>query len=235
MTNALKIDAYRRRRRDKPTWGPAVSDEATFIADTLAALKAAGPPCEISVGHAQYGPARNIAFLADRLPVLLAGEPAGTSIALRCKTGKEFAIQRIQTTLHPANTEGSPAIDLIHAAVVKEFGSRDWGLFSVGIYVNKPGEHGAVGDGWKGNAEDWEFADSTQDTSISDGKLRELGGFLVGEQAKGLPVGGVISQGMWWSPSSGGWHPFDVGSDRFTRHYTHLHTSGSPERVPSWI
>lgn len=236
----VEIDSYRRRKRGKLSWSPHTTDEDAFVKETLGLLKVASKPYSISIAHKQYGPDRSLSFIAQRLPKLLASEAPGTSIVIACDRlhgGPEFAVQRIQTALKPADTEGSPAIDLIHAAVVAEFGPRNWGLFSVGIYVNKPGEHGAIGPGWRGNAEDFEFADSFRDDAESDGKLDELGKFLVAEQAKGLPVGGVISQGASWQPPQPAsiWHPYDVGADRFTRHYTHVHASGAPEQVPGWI
>jgi hypothetical protein len=48
----------------------------------------------------------------------------------------------------------------------------------------------------------------------------------VAQANNGLPVGGVISQGMAWSIFYNGWEPYKSGYDRFTRHYTHIHVSG---------
>lgn len=233
----MNIDSYRRRRKDKDAWTIPSTDEAAFLKDSFDLLERAGNRYKLAVAHGQYGPARTLPFIRKKLPALLASENPGTSIVVASDRtdGAEFAFQRIQTQLRPANTEGSPAIDLIHPAVVNEFGPMNWGLFSVGIYVNKPGEHGAVGSGWRGNAEDWEFSDSQADTAESDRKLDDLAKWLAAEQPKGLPVGGMISQGEWWSPTSAGWQPYRVGESRFLRHFTHLHLSGSPERVPGWI
>lgn len=222
------IDTYQRRRRNKENWTPQQEDLDAFVKESCDILAGAGSPYNISVGHGNYGPNRNMPFIRARLPQLLKNEPPGTPIVVAAQKGDAivaYAFRRVRHVVEPANTEGSPDMDMIHAAVVAEFGGRGWGLVSVGLYVNKPGEHGAIGNGWKGNAEDWEFNDSPSDTAGSDARLDELGKWLYNER-NALPIGGVISQGEAWSIFYSGWEPYKSGYDRFTRHYTHVHVSG---------
>ena len=236
---SFAIDTYQRRRRNKAEWSQPAEDLDAFVRDSADLLAAAGKPYNISVNHGDYGPDRTLAFIRRRLKALLPTTHPGTPVVVAAQHGDEitaYAFRRVHQPIAPAPTGGSPDISLIHAAVVTEFGGRGWGLHSVGLYVRKPGEHGATGAGWHGNAEDWEFSDSPSNSAAAHAKLDELGKWLVAQQSNGLPVGGVISQGQSWSIFHNGWQPYKLGWDDFTRHYTHVHVSGvTHDRLSGWF
>lgn len=237
------IDTYQRRRRDKESWGAETDDLNALVKDSCDMFATIGGPYFFSVNHSDFGPPRPLSFVRRKLRVLLQREQPGTPIQVGIQKGDQFIVfvfRRVHRQVAPAPAGGSPDINIIHAAVEQAWGARGWGLFSVGLYVRKPGEHGATGyaDGrlWHGNAEDWEFADSTQDTTVSDAKLYEQGQWLVAQRNSGLPVGGVICQGMAWSIFYNGWEVYKPGYDRFTRHFTHNHVSGEThDRLTGWF
>jgi hypothetical protein len=241
---AFAVDTYQRKRRNKTDWSAPEDDLDAFVKQSCDILEDAGKPYNISINHGNWGPNRTLPFIRRRLRAVLLSEEPGTPIAIAAQKGDDiiaFSFRRVHRPINPANTVGSPDMDLIHAAIFNEFGAkRGWGLFSVGLYVQKPGEHGAVGyaDGkkWMGNAEDYEFADSTQDTPQSCERLDIMAKWAVAQANNGLPIGGVISQGMAWSVFYNGWEPYKSGYDRFTRHFTHVHVSGAAhDRLSGWF
>lgn len=223
------VETYERRKKGAQNWTQALSID-TFWKESQDLTHGHGP-VRLSINRGSFGPDHTPVEGMDRVQAALRGNPAGMLAVIACNGDKldpQYAFRKVVVDLKPANTEGSPAIDLIYAAVRDEYGAD---VYSLGIYVAKPGEHGATGPGWKGNAYDIGVK-PVGDSPANRQKLLGIGEWLVAQQKRGLPVGGVISQARWWSPSSHGWQPYHSPTDL---HYTHVHTSGFPEAVPGWI
>ena len=232
MTNTR---AYVRRKKNEGNdWSEPSVDFKQFFDKSRQLMQDAGGPIELSINHSGFGPKRPPSEAISIIERRLRMDHVGTLFVAACdgdNRDPQFAFKAVEIKLQPINTEGSPAIDRIYTDIVNGQWSAD--VYSLGIYVNKPGEHGATGNGWKGNA--WDIGiRPVGDTPKNRAEYWDIGEHLRQQGKAGhLPVGGIITQAKWCSKANGfNWQPYHSLTDL---HWTHVHVSGSPEQVPGWI
>lgn len=228
----MNIDAYQRRKRPDHHWTRYTEDEQEFLRESKQVLAQAGKKFNLSVGGKAYGPDRKLNFTMTRLGVLLPREKVGTPIVVAADRpgGPEFAFRRVQKSLQPTPTEGTPGIDIIWSAVHREFDDK-YGIVNLGICANKPGEHGVC------NAWDIGVSKPNTDDEIHAAIL-DIGNWLrarmmenvSGEGGKGLPINGIIVMYQWCSREQMLWSGYGG-----IPHVTHVHVSAWPNLVPGWI
>jgi hypothetical protein len=129
----------------------------------------------------------------------------------------------------PAQTDGTPAIDIIWSAVFQQFNVK-YGIVNLGICADKPGEHSIC------NAWDIGVTKPQTDEAIHSAIL-DIGNWLrngmlnsMHVEPGGLPVNGVIVMEQTCSRDNSNWHYYDG-----TPHVSHVHVSGWPNPLPGWV
>jgi hypothetical protein len=129
----------------------------------------------------------------------------------------------------PAQTDGTPAIDMIWAAVFQQFNVK-YGIVNLGICADKPGEHSRC-NAWDVGVSKPQTAEAIHSAILDIANwLRAKMLEAMGDGAQGLPVGGIIVMEQWCSRESTNWSHY-TGEP----HVSHVHVSGFPELVPGWI
>lgn len=185
-----------------------------------------------------YGKARDFKSCLDRSRTLLTeNHPAGLlyTLGVMDSHSSEDAIHPIAKVFNvevgpkPAQTDGTPAIDLIWAAVFQEFNDR-YGIVNLGICADKPGEHSIC------NAWDIGVSKARTDEAIHLAIL-DIGNWLrnrmledMQSEPGGLPVNGVIVMEQLCSRDNTNWRYYSG-----TPHVSHVHVSGWPNPLPGWV
>lgn len=229
---SITIDAYQRRKRPKPEWSAPEEDEQVFLHESKLILDKAGTTFNICVAHEPYGPDRKLNFVVQRLPALFKTEHVGVPIvvAVDRPNGPEFAFRRVQKSLQPTQTDGTPGIDMIWSAVFHEFDAK-YGIVNLGICASKPGEHG-VCNAWDIGVSKPQTAEAIHAAILDIGnwlRARMLEAMNLGE-GPGLPINGIIVMYQWCSREQTLWQSYGG-----VPHVSHVHVSAWPNLVPGWI
>jgi hypothetical protein len=164
----------------------------------------------------------------SRMRTLTVREKVGETILVENVRNKRiFAVRIVEKAPPFMDTPGTQAIDIIYNAVMNRF-DDEYDIYNLGIYANKPGEHG------KSNAWDIGVAKPKTATAIHNAIL-DIGNWLRSNVGKGedLPIEGIIVMEQWCERvgnTMSTWRTY-YG----TPHVSHNHVSGSPGLVPGWI
>ena len=140
---------------------------------------------------------------------------------------KTLVICVVIDALQPAQTDGTPGIDLIYAAVMDEF-DDEFDIINLGICADKPGQHHEC-NAWDIGVRKPKSADAIH------ASILKIAGWLKNNvfEGKKLPILGIIVMTQWCergSNSMSGWNPYHG-----IPHVSHVHTSASPSKAPGWI
>jgi len=135
----------------------------------------------------------------------------------------------VETGPKPAQTDGTPAIDLIWAAVFAEFNVK-YGIVNLGICADKPGEH-SLCNAWDIGVTKPQSAEAIHEAILDIANwLRNKMIQDMQSEPGGLPVNGVIVMEQFCSRDNTSWHYYDG-----TPHVSHVHVSGWPNPLPGWV
>ena len=176
-----------------------------------------------------WGTVRNGKLTKKRFNEIVPTLKVGDALLIQNVRSKETKVVRVlEVELQPANTTGTPGIDLIWAAVFEEFDQK-YGITNLGICANKPGQHG------KCNA--WDIGVSKPSSADAiHAAIRDIANWLrnnARSKGLGLPLNGIIVMYEWCEQSGDwmtGWQAYHG-----TPHVTHVHLSATPSLVPGWI
>jgi len=140
---------------------------------------------------------------------------------------KTLVVAVATDALKPAQTDGTPGIDLIYGAVLDEF-DDEYDIINLGICADKPGQHHDC-NAWDIGVRKPHSADAIHQAILRIANWLRNNTF----DGKKLPVLGIIVMSQWCerqSNSMSSWQTYHGVS-----HVSHVHTSASPSRAPGWI
>lgn len=123
-----------RLKRPNGTWSPPIYDEAPLRKSITLRLKPLDGPFQITEPGVGTGPKLITKTAIDRTTNRLLVENPGTHLLTRNAAGKGVHGRVVETQPEPANTQGSPGVDLVVGWLNAEFHGQ-WEAW--GIYVYK--------------------------------------------------------------------------------------------------
>lgn len=165
----------------------------------------------------------------QRFDEILPSFHVGDTLYLQNTRSRRVMVFRpCEVGLTPADTPGTPGIDLIWAFVMAEFDDK-YGIVNLGICANKPGQHGKC-NAWDPGVSKPGSADAIHMAVRDIARGIRANSNQLGAE---LPVNGIIVMYEWCERSGGGmteWFAYHG-----TPHVSHAHVSAWPSLVPGWI